>query len=455
MPISAVRRSVVFSLSFIAALFVAVAAWSQPADGTIELVVQPGRTMRVAIDHRVTIHHLGQPVTGTLVEPVYVYDRIVLPIGARLTGHIERLEHPSKSKRTLAMIGGDFSPHQHAILLFDSIAGPDSQAIRIVTTVKGGSLRPRRRVAKSPNKAPEDQPSSGRIAETRQAISEQAHEALALLKDPGKMERLEQMAIDQLPYHPEFIAKGMVYDVELLEPVSFGRATSVAEAPPGSLPAPDSILTAKIAATIDSAKATRGAPIAAVLTQPVFSARHELVLPEGTRLTGEVTQAKAARRWRRNGQLRIMFTAMQPPAQMAHPLLASLYSVESGAQESMTVDEEGGASITNSKARFIPPALAILAVRGSAHQEHELDQEHPGQIETQNSPGARALGGFFGFGAIGAIVGPFSRPVAIAVSVAGATRTIYRSVLAKGREVTFSADTPIEVRLAPGPSPVK
>jgi hypothetical protein len=76
-------------------------------------------------------------------------------------------------------------------------------------------------------------------------------------------------------------------------------------------------------------------------------------------------------------------------------------------------------------------------------------------MESQDNPGAMALGGFFGLGVVGAIVGPIYRPVAIALSVVGAARTIYRNLIAKGREVTFTADTPIQVRLAPGPSPGK
>jgi hypothetical protein len=55
-------------------------------------------------------------------------------------------------------------------------------------------------------------------------------------------------------------------------------------------------------------------------------------------------------------------------------------------------------------------------------------------------------------GVIGAAVGQVTRPVGIALGAYGAARTMYRNVLGKGREVTFAADTPIQVRLAPGPS---
>ena len=75
--------------------------------------------MRVALDHRVTVRRVGQPVTGTLVEALYVYDRIVFPIGTRVTGTVERIAPASRTKRTLGMIGGGFSPHPQVILRFD------------------------------------------------------------------------------------------------------------------------------------------------------------------------------------------------------------------------------------------------------------------------------------------------------------------------------------------------
>src|SRR5690349_16868953 len=104
-------------------LLSAVLCWPHRAGAqdaqTVDLVLGAGRSLRVALDRRVTIHQAGQPITGTLMEPVYVYDRIVLPVGSHLTGHIERLEQPSKKKRTLAVVEGDFSPHPHPILRFD------------------------------------------------------------------------------------------------------------------------------------------------------------------------------------------------------------------------------------------------------------------------------------------------------------------------------------------------
>jgi hypothetical protein len=455
MHTSTVSRSVAGILSAAALLSIAAGASAQD-EGSVELVLQSGRSMRVALDHRVAIHQVGQQVAGTLVEPVYVYDRIVLPVGCHLTGHIERIDEPSKKKRTVAILEGDFSPHPIATLRFDSIVDPDGRTIRLDTAVKNGTLRAKPHTAKKSKEGSDSEEHTSKVDQAKEAVSAQAHDALAMLKDPGKKERLEEFGINELPYHPQYLARGMVYDVELVEPVSFGSVTPTAAALPGSLPAPDSVLDAKLTTPVDSAKTERGTPITAVLTQPVFSADHKLILPEGAQLTGEVTLAKQARKWHRNGQLRLLFESVQSPTLASTPLRGSLYSVDAASGSGVTVDEEGGTTIANSKKRFIAPALSVLALRGTTHHEDHLDAD-PGEpvqvIHTQGSPGAKAIGGMFGFGGIGAVASQFYHPLAVGLSVVGAARTLYKNVYSKGSEMTFTADTPIEVRLAPGAPP--
>ena len=120
----------------------------------------------------------------------------------------------------------------------------------------------------------------------------------------------------------------------------------------------------------------------------------------------------------------------------------------------MAVDDEGGATLENSKTRFIAPALSLLALHASIERDgHSFaDPDGDGSIKTAGSgAGSRGVGGFIGMGLLGAAVSQITRPVGIALGVYGAARTMYTNVLGKGREVTFAADTPIQVRLAPGP----
>ena len=261
--------------------------------------------------------------------------------------------------------------------------------------------------------------------------------------------------IARLPYHPQYLAQGLVYDAELTSPLSFGPAAPAPRAPAGTAPAPDSILTARLATTLDSSKTPRGTPFGAVLTEPVFSSDHQLILPEGTTLAGEVTLAKQAQRFHRNGQLRFLFEKVQAPDEQPATLLAALYSVQASGDDHVAVDDEGGTTLTNSKTRFIAPALAILALRASIDQDGHryADPDGDGTTRTAGSGiGSRGMGGFLGLGLIGAGIGQITRPVGIALSVVGAARTMYTNVLGKGREVSFPADTPIQVQLAPGPT---
>jgi len=62
------------------------------------------------------------------------------------------------------------------------------------------------------------------------------------------------------------------------------------------------------------------------------------------------------------------------------------------------------------------------------------------------------MGGFIGMGLIGAAVSQITRPIWIAMGAYGTARAMYSNVLGRGREVVFEADTPVQVRLAPGPS---
>jgi hypothetical protein len=439
---------------------------AQSVDQPIELVVKAGRPLRVSLDERVTVRRIGQAIAGTIVEPVYAYDRIVVPAGTLVRGHVEAFENASRGARVRAMAAGNFTPLRRAVLQFDTLVFGDGREIPIHTVVNGGVERMRRRVAGGSMNTGGGAEKTGLAARARDEIAQKAAEmrqrandALAAVKAPGKMERLKDAAIRRLPYYPPFLSKGTVYDAELVSPVSFGMATPLVRAPAGSAPAPESILSGRLITTLDSAKTPRGTAIEAVVTEPVFSADHQLILPEGTVLTGEVTFTRQARRFRRNGQLRFLFDTVHAPEQEPHTMLASLYAVQSG-DDGLALDDEGGATITNSKRRFVTPALAVLALHASAghHQHHggAVGQDAGAPIGTtpvaSGGVGSRGLGGFFGFGLIGVGLSQFSKPVAVAFGMVGVGRTTYSSLFGKGQEVSFPAATVIQLQLAPGPT---
>jgi hypothetical protein len=62
-----------------------------------------------------------------------------------------------------------------------------------------------------------------------------------------------------------------MYDAELQSSVAFGTVPTHAAAPEGTVPAPDSILTARLQTTLDSQVTLRGYPIEAIVSEPVLA----------------------------------------------------------------------------------------------------------------------------------------------------------------------------------------
>jgi hypothetical protein len=421
-------------------------AGAQADAASVELVVKAGRPLRVALDERVKVERAGQPVDGTVVEPVFVYDRVVVPAGTKVRGHVERVEAPSKRVRVAAGLAGNFTPNRQVVLTFDRLT-LNGEDIVVQTVVSGGVENVRRMVAGGAETGSDTgigARARGELSKQRDDIKRAAKDALSAIKQPGRMQRLRDAVVRRLPYHPQFLARGTVYNAELVSPLVLGLATPIAQAPAGMAPAPGSILNARLATAIDSEKTTRDTPIVAVLTAPVFSADHRVILPEGAELKGSVTFAAPARHFHRNGRLRVLFESVATADHEPTRLLASLYSVQAGAGDHLSVDNEGGTTIDNSKMRFLAPALALVALSAAA----DLGAENPaeagvgevggGSLEA-NSVAGRSLGGFYGLGLIGAGLSQFSRPLAFGLAAVGAVQTVYRSVFGMGKNVSFPA----------------
>jgi hypothetical protein len=425
------------------ALLPALAA-AQSDRAPIDLVVQAGRPLRVVLDERVRLRRVGQPVTATLVEPVYAYDRIVVPAGTRVRGQVKAFGSIGGRARARAILSGDFTPLRRAALEFDTLI-LDGREVPVSTEVRFAADR----LAVAAREAPRAKGLAGRAADTLTADAKATlARAVAAVKQPGRLRRLKEALVAGLPYHPQYLHAGAVYTASLRAPLHFGEAEATEAAPPGTVPAPDSILRARLLTPLDSSRTPKGSAVQAVVTQPLFSEDKRLILPEGTVLAGEVTFARPAGHFHRNGQLRFLFESVRPPEGDALALRASLYSVQAGQDQRLAVDDEGGTTITDSKTRFVAPVMASMALAASLHHETDYDTDGLGPETQYGSGGSGALGGFFGMGLLGAGISQLSRPVTVGLAVVGVARTMARSVLGRGREVSFPADTVIEVQLA-------
>src|SRR5258708_6913595 len=185
-----------------------------PADSTppqtIALTVARNTPLQVALDKEVRVRKVGQPVHGRLVQPVYAFNRMVVPAGAEVNGHIAQIAGISGKKRTMGILNADFTPARKVDVEFDELVLPDGRRIPFDAVVTPGSGQIMRLVSTKDEKKKKTvgDATSEKIDEAKDEARRQWREAMKQIKQPGKIHRIERYAFAQLPARPQYIDAG-------------------------------------------------------------------------------------------------------------------------------------------------------------------------------------------------------------------------------------------------------
>ena len=76
---------------------------------------------------------------GKIVEPVYCFDKIVVPAGSEVTGKISGIDGVSKMQRTVAAMNANFSPYRQVHIEFDELVMADGRHVPLQTVVSPAS----------------------------------------------------------------------------------------------------------------------------------------------------------------------------------------------------------------------------------------------------------------------------------------------------------------------------
>ena len=431
---------------------------------TIHLTVEAGTPLRLYLAKRVT-YRKGDLVPARFAEPVWAFDRIVIPAGTTAQGQIENLQPVPPMIRAMAMVRGDFTPLKRAQVSFNKLVFPDGREMEVKTQLSEGlaSIYVPPRPPKPGKNKKSVKSSNGKTAQLRSLAKKQAQAQLNarsrglldFVRTPNKREWAEDFLWSKLPYHPQWYRSGTRFDAISQEDLRFGTV----DIPQGQLqqlgkePGTDAPALVRFTTTVSSSDANVGDPVAGVLSQPLFSPAHQLILPEGTHLTGKVTLARRARMFHRGGRLRFSFNDVQPPvladAPAPVPQLEHVQAQLTEAEQSsgsLKVDEEGTAKATESKTRFLRPAIAGLIAAKSMDND-EGKQAASGGADANYS--GRALGGFSGFGLLGIAVSRAPHPVGAALGFYGLAWSVYTNLISRGREVEFQKNTAMSIRFGP------
>lgn len=435
---------------------------SKGPEERIALTVPAGAPLRVYLTKRLS-KRLDLPVEARLIDPLFAFDRQVAPAGSRVLGTVVRLDPVSKMQRASAILGGDFTPLHLAQIQFTTLVLPDGRQIPLQTIETTGlnSIF----VANPPKKNPAAA-NGGILGTARQQVKDQiaakTRSVIDTVRGPDKKQRFTEYLLMKLPYHPQWVHKGTRFDPELSAPLSFGE-TAIQPAALRLLatqPASDSVVHARLITPLNSGTAVQGEKVEALLSQPLFSKDRQLILPEGSRLSGTVTMAHRARWFHRGGKLRFNFQQVDLPPGVKLPQFvaertavsapAQLDAAESGSKAALKVDSEGTVKATESKTRFLAPALALLVASRSADNDVSRRTGLPEQ-----NVGGRTVGGGSGFGLLGALAAQKSTTFGKFMGFYGLAWSVYLNIVARGSEVEFGKNAAVDIRFgghAPPPA---
>ncbi len=422
-----------------------------PAPKIIPLTVPIGTPLRVVLDREVRLAKVGQPIHGRTMEPVYAFDKLVVPEGSEVNGQVSNIEDISGGKRTAAALDADFTPPHKIEVEFDELVLADGKHIPIHTVVTPGSGEVMQLVTAAEDKeTKKGQPSpvAQKTKEAKQDAKRDWQAAMKMVKEPGKMHKVGRYAVAQLPFHPQYIDAGTIYFAELQQPLDFGTETLTPEmtASLNAAPPPGSFVRAILVTPLSSATAQKGDGVEAVLSQPLFDGGH-LILPQGSRLKGTVLQVRRARLLSRNGELRIVFHELALPDGVQRKVEASLEGVQAAENQHLKLDAEGGASSTAP-----PTRLVVTAVYVGLGAVSFLG-------DTFGDTGPREAGGAGGYKliGIGLAAAIHAQEFGMAMGVFGAGRSVYTNFIARGHDVVFPKNTAMEIgigtRTGPPPKP--
>jgi hypothetical protein len=318
------------------------------------------------------------------MEPVYAFDREIIPAGTLVLGKVSRTQPVTKWQRFRLILGGDFTPLRTAQVEFTTLKLPDGRTLpsHTIETMGLNSIY-------NPWKSQPQAQNGGILGTAKQRVKDRISTATGTLNDirgPNKKEKLVDFLWTKAPYHPQYWRRNTRFDAPLRDPLDFGSATIKPEdlSALGTQPAPDSVGHVRLLTELNSADAKQGAPVEAVVTAPLFSKDHKLLLPEGTKLTGEVVLARRARHFHRAGQLRFTFQKVDLPQQAlalresAPPpamlkTQAVLQAAEGAGKTPIKVDSEGGVQAKESKTRFLAPAISFAIASASNYEgRHQM-----------------------------------------------------------------------------------
>ncbi len=108
---------------------------AENAEGTVivPMSVAAGTPIKVTLESEVRIRQVGQAIHGKTTEPVYAFDKLLIPAGTVVNGKVSAIDAVPKKVRTLDAADGNFSPRRNVHVQFDELVMGDGRHVALQT----------------------------------------------------------------------------------------------------------------------------------------------------------------------------------------------------------------------------------------------------------------------------------------------------------------------------------
>ena len=168
----------------------------------VPLSVPSGAPLRLYLTKKIS-KRAGTAVEGKILEPVFAFDKQVIPAGSVVTGKVSQVEPVRKLLRFRAIVNGDFTPLRNAQVQFDSLTLPDGAKRELHTVAVMGLnsiyTEPSKKPSKKKQKAQQPQSQNGGILGTAKQtakdqingqINARSRGIVDIVRGPNKKEKL-------------------------------------------------------------------------------------------------------------------------------------------------------------------------------------------------------------------------------------------------------------------------
>jgi hypothetical protein len=105
---------------------------------SIPLTVPPGAPLKIALDTEVRVREVGQAIHGKTTEPVYAFDKLLIPAGTVVNGKVSAIDSVPKKVRTMQAADRNFSPARYVHVQFDELVMADGRHVTLQTVASPG-----------------------------------------------------------------------------------------------------------------------------------------------------------------------------------------------------------------------------------------------------------------------------------------------------------------------------